>query len=178
MALDTNNLINRIDTLVEGYTTHDLTVSDDAMRSTPEPHNEPDELDDIFGEVIHTYTRAQALADGTLVAVPERLAREAGLRAPVAITRAAWEDCVAWDDADNRRKGTIQDEDGRLWDVLWMAAAGIRRAPGSTSRISFPLYRTPRPGRARAPRMVRLDVVAGPGDDGELVLTIMQQDED
>jgi len=38
--------------------------------------------------------------------------------------------------------------------------------------------RVPRPGDTSEPRQVHLDVVAGPGDQGELVLTIMQQDED
>jgi len=70
----------------------------------------------IFGEPISIYTRRQALDDGVLVDVSE-MAREAGFRFPVALTRAAWEDCVSWSDADSKRQ-THQDEAGRLWDVL------------------------------------------------------------
>ncbi len=46
---------------------------------------------EIFGEPISIYTRAQALDDGFLVDVSE-LAKEAGFRFPVALTRAAWAD--------------------------------------------------------------------------------------
>ena len=76
--------------------------------------------------VISSYSRAEAIADGTLIAVPEKIAGEASWSCPVALTRAAWEDCVAWDATDNDRKGTLQSEDGRLWDVLWMASRFTR----------------------------------------------------
>jgi len=58
---------------------------------------------ELFGEPISTYTRRQALDDGVLVDVSE-MAREAGFRFPVAVTHAAWEDCVSWGDADSRRQ--------------------------------------------------------------------------
>jgi hypothetical protein len=62
-------------------------------------------------DLIHRYRRAQALADGVLVDV-SATAREAGIRYPVALTRAAWERCVAIP------PGVVcQDEAGRLWDV-------------------------------------------------------------
>ena len=41
--------------------------------------------DDIFGEVIYSYTRAQAIEDGVL-ADASKMAREAGFRIPVAIS--------------------------------------------------------------------------------------------
>lgn len=74
-------------------------------------------MDDLFADadVISTYTRAEALADGELVDVTER-AKELGFRYPVALTRGAWAECVAW-----TRGGGWQDESGRLADVLWMA---------------------------------------------------------
>lgn len=62
--------------------------------------------------MIYSYTRAQALADGVLVDVSD-IAREAGFRVPVALTRTAWEDCVAWSAEDSRRQ-VHQDESGRL----------------------------------------------------------------
>jgi uncharacterized protein YunC (DUF1805 family) len=40
-----------------------------------------------FGEVIHAYTRAQAIEDGTLVDVTET-AKEAGIKYPTAVTEA------------------------------------------------------------------------------------------
>ena len=51
--------------------------------------------DAVFGEVIFSYTRAEAIADGVLVDVSET-ARETGFTVPVALTRAVWADAVAW----------------------------------------------------------------------------------
>jgi hypothetical protein len=39
-------------------------------------------------DLIHSYSRAQAIADGVLIDV-SATAREAGIRCPVALTRAA-----------------------------------------------------------------------------------------
>ena len=135
---------------------------------------DPADLVEIFGEPIHTYTRCQAIDDGVLVDVSE-IAREAGVRIPVAITRAAWADCVAWNDADNKRQ-CYQDEAGRLWDVVWMLSVAARRA--TSSEIRFQLYRVPRGGRGVRPRLVTLKAVCGAGDDAEPVITIMQPSED
>ena len=53
------------------------------------------------------------------------VAWEAGIRYPVALTRAVWERCVAVP------AGVLcQDEAGRLWDVLWMLCCAITRQPG------------------------------------------------
>src|SRR5262249_21761116 len=81
--------------------------------------------DDPFGEAIDTHSRARAVADGLLVEVCQEIAHEAGFTVAVALTAAAWGDCVAWSDADNQRTGACQDEQGRLWDVLWMTQHAI-----------------------------------------------------
>src|SRR5262249_26194302 len=41
-------------------------------------------------DLIHRYTRAEAIRDGVLIDV-SAVARQAGIRYPVALTRAAWE---------------------------------------------------------------------------------------
>ncbi|MEU9837100.1 DUF6573 family protein [Streptosporangium sp. NPDC048047] len=56
--------------------------------------------DSPFGEIIAAYSRADALADGSLVDVSDA----SPFRWPTALTRAAWEDCVAWTEADTVRK--------------------------------------------------------------------------
>jgi hypothetical protein len=66
--------------------------------------------DPVFGEVIAIYTRSEALADGVLIDA-SAMAREAGFKWPVAITAAAWEDCVAWTESDSERQ-THQDQSG------------------------------------------------------------------
>ncbi|MET9669579.1 DUF6573 family protein [Streptomyces sp. NPDC006475] len=167
MSDHTEDLLARID--------DDLSVSLDAMRSVPAGlADSVPEPAHPFGTVIDAYSRADAIADGMLRAVPEGIAREAGFRVPVALTSAVWEDCVAWSDEDSARQ-TPQDEDGRLWDVLFMSAQAARRG-GSDVLVS--LYRVPRGGRARAPRLVNVRCVIGPGDTAAPVITIMQPDED
>lgn len=130
---------------------------------------------ETFGEPIHTYTREQAIDDGMLVDVTET-ATEAGFRIPVAMTRAAWADCVEWSDVDSKRQ-THQNEAGRLWDVLWMAMNAARRGGGRQS-LQFQFYRVPRGGRGTRPRLVELVAHIGAGDLGEPVITIMQPNED
>jgi hypothetical protein len=148
---------------------HPTTNDAGSSPCTPEAHQRS-----VFGEAIFSYTRAQALDDGVLVDVSE-MAKEAGFKFPVAITRAAWADCVEWSDEDNRRQ-TYQDEAGRLWDVLWMVGVAARRHSGSELR--FQLYRVPRGGRGVRPRLVTLAMRCGPGDEGEPVITIMLPGED
>ena len=141
--------------------------------TSPEAHRSAT-WTDIFGEPIHVYTRKQAIDDGYLIDAGE-IAMQAGFRCPVAISRSAWEDCVAWTEDDSRRQ-IYQDEVGRLWDVLWMASMAARRADGE--RLSFRLYRIPRGGRSVRPRLVALTLTIGPGDHGEPVITILAADED
>jgi hypothetical protein len=129
-----------------------------------------------FGEVIYTYTRAQAIEDGVLIDVSET-AQELGFRYPVALTQAVWEDCVAWTKRDSDRQ-THQDQSGRLWDVLWMAACAIRKGDRNASEVRYSLYRVPRGGKGYLPRPTTLKSVVGPGDDGEPVLTILLPQED
>ena len=138
--------------------------------------NKRQTAENLFGEVIYTYTRAQAIEDGVLVDVSET-AREAGFRWPVAITQAAWEDCIAWTEDDNNRQ-VYQDESGRLWDVLWMALHAITSASANRSQMLYELYRVPRDGKSTEPRLTKLKLVAGPGDHAEPVITIMLPTED
>ena len=133
-------------------------------------------LNDIFGPVIVRYTRAQALEEGVLVDAGS-LASEAGFQWPVALTRAVWEDCVAWQVADNQRQ-IGQDPTGRLWDVLVMAVMAIRGSARGGNQLSFSLYRVPRDGVSTTADKVSLKLIVGPGDQGEPVITILQPHED
>lgn len=122
-------------------------------------------------EIIHSYPRSQALADGVLVDVSE-MAREAGFRVPVAVTAAVWADCVAWDQAVEMHP---QDESGRLWDLVYMAAFEARRRRNAQV-VPFGLLRVP--CRGSKPELVQLTMHVGPGDDAEPVVTVMQPGED
>ena len=119
-------------------------------------------------ELIFSYTRKQAIADGVLIDVTVT-AREAGIKFPVALTAAARAKCVAVPPGVQ-----CQDEAGRLWDVLWVFRSAARNANGQT--LFFAVH--VRDGNRRGvPPLVRLKAVCGPGDDAAPVVTIMLPDE-
>jgi len=122
-------------------------------------------------DVISVYTRKQAIEDGVLVDVSkgQRL-----FKFPVALTRTVWADCVEWPEDDMQ---AMQDQTGRLSDVLWMTLCAVRRG-GTTDRVPVELYRIPRDGHSTEPQLVRLEAVCGPGDDMEPVITIQFPGED
>lgn len=140
------------------------------------------QVDPIFGEVIYSYSRRQAIEDGVLVQlsgpgyvgdawVPKMVA-EAGIRFPLAMTIEAFSECVALTKAAERAG---QDIKGRLWDVLWMMKLAIRASRDGQDQIVFTLYvsRT-----RRRPERVQLKAIVGPGDQGEPVITIMYPHQD
>ena len=128
-------------------------------------------LSEMFGEPIHVYSRAQAFEDGVLIDV-SKIAKEAGFRIPVALTHAVWADCVVWVEEEEK---AIQDEVGRLWDVVFMSALAAQRANQEGSAQVL-LMRVPRGGVR--PQVVKLNMVVGAGDTQDPVITIMQQGED
>jgi hypothetical protein len=125
-----------------------------------------DEAQDPFAgaEVIYAYTLKDALADGVQVDVSE-VAREAGLKFPVYLTRAV---------PDGVR---CQDEKGRLWDIVWMLRCAARRTSGP--QMLFGLH-VRNDNRDRTPPLVNLKAVCGPRDidDPAPAITIMLRDED
>jgi len=131
-----------------------------------------DSKENIFGEVIYRYTREQAIEDGVLVDV-SAMAREAGIKYPVAITSAVYDEYVVPNEALTRYGQSIE---GRLWDLLWMFTWGARKTRSDMLmfRVSFIV-----PGE-RGPKTVTttFKAVCGPGDSGEPVITIMGMDED
>ena len=83
--------------------------------------------------MVYSYTRAEALADGIPIDVSDT-ARETGFRWPVAMTDGAWADCVARSEMDSA-KHTPQDESGRLWEVVFMAAHAVRTQTGGGAEL-------------------------------------------
>lgn len=126
----------------------------------------------FFGPIIASYTRAQAIDDGVLVDVTAS-GREAGFSVPVALTRGAWDEAVAWDESN----AGYQDESGRLWDVLMMGRLAAARAR-TAQRITFTVLRVPNTPTDLEPTALELSLHIGPGDAGEPVITVLLPHED
>ena len=122
-------------------------------------------------ELVYTYTRAQAIADGFQVDVT-KTAQEAGIRFPVFLTRAVYDTYVTVPPGV-----TGQDEAGRLWDLVWMTRFAIIRAKPGVDRLPVALYVRNDDLRSR---LVKLVAVCGPldFDDPAPAITLMMHDED
>ncbi len=127
--------------------------------------------DSPFGEIIYSYTRKQAIADGLQIDVTAT-AKEAGIKFPMYLTRAVFDAFVAVPDGV-----TGQDEAGRLWDLAWMTRYAILRARPDADRIPVALYVR---NDQHAARLVKLIATCGPLDidDPQPAITVMMPDED
>jgi Family of unknown function (DUF6573) len=138
-------------------------------------------------EVISTYTRAQAIADGALIDLTDAEDRDgrrlSPFKFPVAMTATAFGETVSvggeWQkDADGNETLVLpgcQDFAGRVWDVFWMLLVAIRQAPaGDTVKFTVSVLTD----GVHKRETVNLKSICGPGDDGAPVITIMLPDED
>ena len=122
-------------------------------------------------DLIHSYTRTQALADGVLIDVSE-LASEAGFKLPVAVSDCLYHGYLT-PSLELAKEG--QSLNGRLWDTLSVLRYAIKAA-SSTDRISFSvLFQM---ASDTEPEPVDLLAVCGPDDSGFPVITIMLPSDD
>ena len=144
-------------------------------------------MEEVFGGVLSSYTRAQAIEDGVLVSLNDpsftfrpglNICAEAGIKFPVAMTIAAFAKTVSELDTP---LPPGQDISGRMWDVLTMFRLAAKRG-GSEIRFPVTVINWVRVGGERTNRTRRetviLKALCGPGDNGEPVITIMLPDED
>lgn len=131
-----------------------------------------EEENDLFdGHIIASYTRQDAIDDGVLVDV-SIVAKEAGFKWPVAVTRAVWSDCVEVSPEDSG----FQDQEGRLWDILSVLRMAARSANGDSINFKVLVASNKLPGGKKTFDL--WSKVTGEGEGGAPVLTIMQQGED
>jgi hypothetical protein len=125
-----------------------------------------------FGQIVYSYTRAQAVADGFQIDVT-KMAREAGIRFPVFLTRTVFDAYVTVPQGVSG-----QDEAGRLWDIVWMLRFAIRKA-AAQGLISVPFALYVR-NDYRRPKLVKLIAIcsAFDVDDSQTAITVMMPDED
>lgn len=124
-----------------------------------------------MSEVIFSYSRADALADGVLVDVSE-LAHEAGFKLPVAVSDTLYHGYLTPPPELAKERLSLT---GRLWDALSVLRYAIKASP-ATDRITFTVLFAQVPDAELVP--VDLLAVCGPGDSGEPVITIMLPSDD
>jgi len=147
------------------------------------------EQNDFFGEVIYSYTRAQAIDDGVLVDLSDpsftfrrglNILKEAGIKFPLAMTQTAFARTVQ---ELGEPLPPAQDLSGRLWDVLTMLKFAIKNG-GNENTLSFSVcvwnwvYAAGKRTERTKQETVQLKAVCGPGDNAEPVITVMLPDED
>jgi len=122
-------------------------------------------------DIIHSYTRAEALNDGLLIDV-SKLATEAGFVIPVAVTRALYYQYLTPDDNFNLIGQSV---DGRTWDMLFLLRLQILQSKSDEQTTFFKVIFLTQP---RVSQKIRLKAVIDGGDDGNPVVTIMLENED
>ena len=144
-------------------------------------------MEEVFGEELSSYSRAQAIADGVLVSLNDpsftfrpglNICAEAGIKFPVAMTIAAFAKTVSELDTP---LPPCQDISGRLWDVLsmfkWAAKRGGEEIRFPVTVINWVCVGGKRINRTKRETVI-LKAICGPGDIGEPVITIMLHGED
>ena len=118
-----------------------------------------------FGNLIYSYSRAQAIADGVLIDVTDE-AKAHGFKVPVAITDHLFHGYVEVPDGLETEAQSVT---GRLHDLLTLAMIAARTSKGS-DRAYFKVAFLMAPSRTET---VQVIAHIGPGDTAEPVLTIM-----
>jgi hypothetical protein len=118
-------------------------------------------------EIISSYSRAEAIADGVLVDVTPK-AKEAGFKVPIALTAAV----RARLEPSEHDARLGQSFEGRLWDVLMV----LRHHAGSSDAdtVTFEVIIA----EMDEQHTIHLKAHIGPGDTAEPVVTIMFEHED
>ena len=128
-----------------------------------------DNLTELFGPVIASYTRSQSISDGFQIDVSET-AKEAGISFPTFINRTVFDAYVVVPEGVEG-----QDESGRLWDIINGLRFAIDKTRRSASRIPFDLLVK---NKNSKPCLVKLAAMCGPLDinDHKPAITIIMPD--
>lgn len=131
----------------------------------------------MFGPVIHSYSRAEAIDDGVLVEVPEIASRAAGFKVPTAMTATAWGSTVGFgtDLAELLMKATAVLAAAMMEYRQSEHRARMGLAEPVGDRLAFAYDAEREDGGVD---VVQLVMVIGPGDEGEPVGTVMLPGED
>jgi hypothetical protein len=122
-------------------------------------------------EVIDSYSRAQAIADGVLVDVTEQ-ARNSAIRYPVAVSDTLFHQYIEPSEVLLKQGQSIN---GRLSDVFMQLIVAIKRSFCHVPDIHFSVAFLMDTGKTET---VKVWATINGGDDGKPVVTIMLEGED
>ena len=125
-------------------------------------------MDDF--NLIYSYSRAQAIADGVLIEVTAQ-AREAGFKFHTVVTDNLFHTYIA---PPAGLEGEGQSISGRLHDLFALLRTAIL-GQSATDYLELDVLFLMAPARRER---VRIIAVVGPGDHGEPVMTIMLPGDD
>ena len=125
-------------------------------------------MDDF--NLIYSYSRAQAIADGVLIDVTAQ-AKEAGFKLHTVVSDNLFHSYIAPPAGLN---GEGQSIEGRLHDVFFVLLAAIRSFKAATDYAEIDVLFLLAPGRQEK---VKVIAVVGPGDEGEPVMTMLPGDD-
>lgn len=124
---------------------------------------------ELFGSVIYSYSRKQAIEDGVLIDLNAICPEECKIyKFPVACTSAVW----AIVDQAVKNKRHCNDLKGVVWDMLYMSTVMKRMVSPTTAHFQVIIK-----GAGRRSTFT-FQIVCGPGDNAEPVMTIMLPEED
>ncbi len=84
-------------------------------------------------DLIHVYSTKNAVEDGFLVKVDQKICSEAGIKFPVYLSRAVWDRYV---EVPPSLQGE-QDLQGRIWDILFLFSINARKTQGNFLQFRF-----------------------------------------
>jgi hypothetical protein len=122
-------------------------------------------------ELLHQYTRAQALADGVLIDI-SAVAKAVGFQVPVAVTARVWHDFVVPPVGLSDAQG--QSIESRLWDLVYLLSVASANQALSSSLVYSVLFLM----GTDEHQLVNLRAVVHPGDRLEPVVTVLLTTED
>ena len=110
-----------------------------------------------------------ALSDGRLSEADEEFAYAAGFRLPVAYSRACYQQFVEW--PQTGKAG--QDEKGRAWDVLSLAALFLHQSSNEFGIARFPIYCVPPGGDTPAQSVLQVAFLGDSAQDEPCVVVML-----
>ena len=127
-------------------------------------------MDQTMDNLVYSYSRADAIADGVLIDV-SKMAKEAGIKFPTVVTDNLYHRYIV-PSLELAKMG--QSIEGRLWDVLMMFYFKARKS--NSDILNYICLFQMEAGSEAVEKTIKAHI--GPGDTVEPVITLMLPEED